>query len=111
MIKIKAYGDIHLFFKLEEKDRYMIELTKMKEDIMNAKDLDMLVFCGDLMHTNYNMDNPVMIDIFNFVADIVQICKKKNIIFRNIKGTSSHDCQIVECLDRIYKNEIGRAHV
>lgn len=105
MIKIKAYGDIHLFFKLEEKDRYMIELTKMKEDIMNAKDLDMLVFCGDLMHTNYNMDNPVMIDIFNFVADIVQICKKKNIIFRNIKGTSSHDCQIVECLDRIYKND------
>lgn len=105
MIKIKAYGDMHLFFKLEEKDRYMIELTKMKEDIMNAKDLDMLVFCGDLMHTNYNMDNPVMIDIFNFVTDIVQICKKKNIIFRNIKGTSSHDCQIVECLDRIYKND------
>ena len=82
------------------------ELAKLKEElILNPP--NMLVFCGDLCHMPYKADDIRFINTIKFVTEVVNICRKKNIQFRIIQGTSSHDGKIVEILSNIFSIPIS----
>ena len=50
-MKIRAYADLHLYYKREDMDRYNNEeLSELKKELFNNPP-DLLVFCGDLCHT------------------------------------------------------------
>ncbi len=104
MYKIRAYADLHLYYNKDDMQRYDDnELAKLKEElILNPP--NMLVFCGDLCHMPYKADDIRFINTIKFVTEVVNICRKKNIQFRIIQGTSSHDGKIVEILSNIFSN-------
>lgn len=104
-MKIRAYADLHLYYNKDDMDRYNNEeLLELKKELINNPP-DLLVFAGDLCHTTYKSDDIRFINIIKFITDIVNICRNKNILFRIIQGTSSHDGKIIDILQKIFKNE------
>ena len=104
-MKIRAYADLHLYYRREDMDRYNNEeLSELKKELFNNPP-DLLVFCGDLCHTTYKSDDIRFINIIKFITQIVDICKRKNVQFRILQGTSSHDGKIVSIIKNIFKNE------
>lgn len=105
MIKIRAYADLHLFFKREYMSEYITQLTDIITELQ-TNPVDLLVFAGDTMHKAYNMNEEEMKYIFSFIKSVVEVCEKNHILFRVIKGTASHDCKIVESLSEIYRDSL-----
>lgn len=104
-MRIRAYADLHLFVNKFDMDRYIQEeLEDIKTNLINDP-IDLLVFCGDLTHIPYRSDDIRFINTIKFITDIVDICRKKNILFRIIQGTSTHDGKIINILEKIFKNE------
>lgn len=105
MIRIRAYADLHMYYNKDEMDRYNnTELLDLKNNLLKDPP-DLLVLCGDLCHTTYKSDDIRFINIIKYATELVDICRVKNIQFRIIQGTSSHDGKIVSILKDIFKNE------
>lgn len=104
-MKIRTYADLHLYYNKDDMDRYNNEeLLELKKELIDNPP-DLLVFCGDLSHTPYKSDDIRFINTISFITQIVQICKAKNVQFRILQGTSSHDGKIVSILKTIFKSE------
>lgn len=104
-MKIRTYADLHLYVNKDDMDRYnKEELTILKNELIDNPP-DVLVFCGDLTHTPYRSDDIRFINVIKFITDVVNITRAKNIQFRIIQGTSTHDGKIINILEKIFKNE------
>lgn len=104
-MRIRAYADLHLYYNKDEIERYNNEELMELHNTLIQDPPDMLVFCGDLCHMTYKSDDPRFIHIIRFITKVVDICRSKNIQFRIIQGTSTHDGKIVSILKDIFKNE------
>lgn len=74
--------DVKLY---EELNNYFIQFIK------NEKDLNLIVIAGDLFDRVIKMNEFTAKIIMDFVMKIIELCKEKNILFRIIKGTKTHD--------------------
>lgn len=105
-MRIRTYADLHLFVNKDDMDRYIREELQDIKDNLISDPVDMLVFCGDLTHVPYRSDDIRFINTIKFITDIVNVCRKKKILFRIIQGTSTHDGKIVSILKKIFSNEL-----
>ena len=104
-MNIRVYSDLHLFYDKDDMNRYIYtELNDLKNELLNNPP-DYLVFCGDLCHKPYKSDDIRFINIINFITDVVNICTLKNINFRIIQGTSTHDGKIIQLLKYIFRDK------
>lgn len=105
IMNIRVYSDLHLFYDKDDMNRYIYtELNDLKNELLNNPP-DYLVFCGDLCHKPYKSDDIRFINIINFITDVVNICTLKNINFRIIQGTSTHDGKIIQLLKYIFRDK------
>lgn len=104
-MKIRAYADLHLFYSRQDMERYWnTELRELIENLENDSP-DMLVFCGDLCHIPYKNDDIRFIKTLQFMREVIEICRKKKIIFRQIRGTSTHDGEIITILKSVFQED------
>ena len=104
-MKIRVYADLHLYYRLDEMNRYDInELLDLQNELI-LHPVDMLIFAGDLTHKVYSTDDLRFVNCMRFVARVREICQQTNTQFRIIKGTSTHEGKVIDVLKKIYEDD------
>ena len=87
---IVVLSDVH-FGALDSK-QLMTELgSEFIDKIEEMPIIDMIIIDGDLYNSKLSLNSSHSKAAFIFLAKLCEIAKKKNVVIRIIKGTSSHD--------------------
>lgn len=84
-------SDVHLGSK---RNRAADIITNLNNSLLNKeqnKDLDILVFAGDLFDNLLSLQDDSVTDIFLWFGKLFSFCEKYDIILRVLEGTPSHD--------------------
>lgn len=69
--------------------------------IESLKVLDFIVIAGDLFDSRISLNSEHAKQLFYFLRDLIQICSRRNIKLRILKGTESHDNKQLEIIKYI----------
>lgn len=83
-----SLNDIH--FGIKESKRVYEELQIVK-DFLNENDVDILTINGDYFDCKLSVGDPATFYAVSFFDELIKIVRNKNIIFRVLQGTKSHD--------------------
>lgn len=82
-----------------ESDRLFTELNEeFIKYVKSMKLIDFIVIAGDLFDTKLSLNSDHVRGIFGFLKELADLCVKKNIKLRIIKGTESHDNKQLDVL-------------
>lgn len=82
-----------------ESDRLFHELDEeFIKYVKSMKLIDFIVIAGDLFDTKLSLNSEHVRGIFAFLKELADVCVKKNIKLRIIKGTESHDNKQLDVL-------------
>ena len=82
-----------------ESDRLFYELDEnFIKYIKSMKLIDFIVIAGDLFDSKLSLNSEHVRSIFAFLKELADLCVKKNIKLRIIKGTESHDNKQLDTL-------------
>ena len=102
---IASIADIHIANKVMSWKEYKYQLKHgVIEKLEQMRFLDMIVVCGDMLHTQISMNSDYANVFFWFVSKLVKIAKKKDAIIRIIKGTKSHDLDQLDTI-KFYEDD------
>lgn len=68
------------------------------------KSCDIIFLAGDLFDKAISLKDVEIADIFDFIFELMDFCKRHGIILRVLEGTTSHDFHQSRILDVIFKN-------
>ena len=82
-----------------DSDRLFYELDEnFIKYIKSMKIIDFIVIAGDLFDSKLSLNSEHVRNIFAFLKELADLCVKKNIKLRIIKGTESHDNKQLDTL-------------
>lgn len=103
--KIYCIADIH--FGKKDDIRLFNELQKFVEDIKKDKDANAIIICGDLFDRVVRMNEQASRLCINFVHMLNDISKERNVPFRILKGTKTHDFNQLVNFKALERNNIN----
>lgn len=89
-LKLAFISDIHLYHNRVPTERMLRGLKKAFPDNRETGELDAIFIGGDLFDQTAHLDSDVRA-IEMWMADLLYICKRWNIVLRVLEGTPSHD--------------------
>lgn len=105
-LRIAVASDIHLNHARNETSFILSNLRREFPDNEETGMLDIIVFAGDVFDGLLTVPEEEHIEISNWVADFLRMCKKRDITLIVLEGTPSHDrfqSQIFEVFNRTGK--------
>lgn len=91
VIKGASFSDLHM---LHRRTPTTLKITNLKQSIpdnQETADLDIIFFAGDVFDRLGDLSNEDIWEVKVWVAHVLRLCKKHNIILRILEGTPSHD--------------------
>lgn len=102
LIKGRNLNDLH--FGHHQSERMYNELEMFKDDLRD-NEVHILVLDGDYFDRKLTASEPAIFYAVSFFSELVEICKEKNIAFRVVQGTRSHDLNQIFTLFQHYEND------
>lgn len=90
-IKIAVFSDIHLGHRRNPTVEILRNLYVALPDSPETAELDALFFAGDVFDDLLSLTDADLFEIDMWIAYVLRLCKKYNIVCRVLKGTPSHD--------------------
>lgn len=90
-IQIAFISDIHLAHPRTSTSHIIENLRKAFPDDAQTAKIDILFFAGDVFDRLMNLPQEEVDEIQEWIADLLKICVKHDIIIRVLEGTPSHD--------------------
>lgn len=84
-------SDVHLGNNLTKTDFIISNLNKHLPDNENTQELDILFITGDLFDKALMLTDPDSFAVKVWIYRLLNLCKKRDIVLRVLKGTPSHD--------------------
>jgi DNA repair exonuclease SbcCD nuclease subunit len=88
---ILSCSDIHLGHRRTD-TKYII--NNLNKYICNDKvlsNIDLLILAGDVFDSQLTLSSPDIPDIDFWIANLLRLCNKHNVVIRVLEGTPSHD--------------------
>ena len=89
MLKGLVINDIH--FGIKESKRIYDELFQFKKYLQENKEINFLIINGDYFDCKLSIGDPASFYAVNFFSELIEIVKERDIWFRVVQGTRSHD--------------------
>jgi len=102
-VKGLVVGDLH--FGIKDSKRLYDELSIVKDYIAN-NDLDLLLLNGDYFDCKLSLTESAAFYAVSFFHELIKLVKEKNLIFRMIQGTRSHDLNQLNMF-KSYENDLN----
>lgn len=84
-------GDLHFLHRLVATGFIIDNLDKVFLDPVETPKIDMICFTGDIFDTRGSLSDPAVPRIQEWIARILKMAAKHNIMVRVLKGTPLHD--------------------
>lgn len=84
-------SDVHLGHRKTPTERTVRSLHKAFPDTPDTGNLDAIFITGDFFDRFLNLPDDDVYEIHSFIAYLLVLCKKRDIILRILEGTPSHD--------------------
>lgn len=91
VLRIATISDIHLGHPNTNTFHITANLRKAFADNEETAKLDMILFAGDVFDRLLTLPQAEVDEISDWIADLLMICCKHNILVRILEGTPSHD--------------------
>lgn len=104
--KLAVLSDIHLGHKRTSTIEIIKNLRKALPDDSQTAELDMVVLAGDVFDGLLTLPQDEVSDIDAWIAHLLRLCKKHDIMLRVLEGTPSHDWKQSERF--VTMNEAGQ---
>lgn len=89
-MKILVFSDVHAGLMNPEQTYHILKVN-IYDRVKERNDIDVLICDGDFFHTKLSLNSKSATLAIFFIQSLAQLCYEKNIMFRMIKGTKSHD--------------------
>ena len=90
-LKIAVVSDIHLGHRRNPTNEIISNLMKAFPDNSETGELDIIFIAGDIFDDLLMLSNEDVWEIKIWVASLLRLCKKHDILLRVLEGTPSHD--------------------
>lgn len=90
-VKIAVFSDIHLGHRRNPTVEIIRNLYAALPDNQETADLDALFFAGDVFDDLLSLTDSDLFEIDMWIAYVLRLCKKYDIVCRVLEGTPSHD--------------------
>jgi len=90
-LSIAVASDIHLGHKRNETTHILQSLRQAFPDSAQTAKIDLLVFAGDVFDGLLQLPADTVAEIYEWIHEILRLCKKHDIVIRVLEGTPSHD--------------------
>lgn len=84
-------GDLHLLHRLVSSASIIDNLDTVFTNPVETAKIDMICFTGDVFDGRGSLDHPAVPRIQEWIARVLKMAKKHNIMVRVLKGTPLHD--------------------
>lgn len=91
--RLAVVSDIHLGHRKNDTDYIITNLEKAFPDDAQTAQLDLIVLAGDVFDGLLTLPEQSVGEIDLWIAKLLRLCKKHNIVLRVLEGTPSHDRQ------------------
>lgn len=88
---IASISDIHLGNRRTSTEFIVNNLNKYLSNDLVLADIDLLILAGDVFDTQLMLSSEDIPIIQGWIAKLLLLCKKHNVILRILEGTPSHD--------------------
>lgn len=100
-IRIALLSDIHLGHRKTPTEGMIDALKRAIPDDETSSLLDAIFITGDLFDRFLNLPNDVVFEIHAWIAQLLRICKRRDIVLRVLEGTPSHDWKQARLVESI----------
>jgi DNA repair exonuclease SbcCD nuclease subunit len=90
-LNIVNIGDIHLLHRLVTSAFIIDNLDTVFTDPVETPKIDMICFTGDIFDTRGSLSDPAVPRIQEWIARVLKMAKKHDILVRVLEGTPLHD--------------------
>lgn len=90
-LKIALLSDVHLGHRKTPADEIIRSLKVALPDNETTSTLDAIFITGDLFDRFLNLPSEEVFEIHAFIAYLLRVCKRRDILLRVLEGTPSHD--------------------
>lgn len=90
-LRIAVFSDVHLGHRRTSTESIINNLKRDIPDTAETAELDAIFIPGDLFDRLLNLDNDNVYEIHAWIARLLRICKRRDIVLRVLEGTPSHD--------------------
>jgi UDP-2,3-diacylglucosamine pyrophosphatase LpxH len=90
-LKIATVSDIHLGAKRTPTRDIIKNLKAAFPDNQETAELDMICLVGDVFDTLLSLNDEDLVEIDFWIAHLLRLCKKHDIVLYVLEGTPSHD--------------------
>jgi DNA repair exonuclease SbcCD nuclease subunit len=90
-LNIAVFSDVHLGHRRTPTESIIENLKRDIPDTAATADLDVLFIPGDLFDRLLNLPDNTVYEIHAWIARLLKICKRRDIVLRVLEGTPSHD--------------------
>ena len=101
-MRLLVLSDIHLFNRRTKTEHIAKNIKHMLTSYIKTK-IDMIVIPGDLFDRLAVVDDDDLIIFIDLMDFIIRYCANKDIVFRIMKGTPSHDNDQIQIIDALLK--------
>lgn len=101
-MKMLVLSDIHLFHRRTPTKHIAKNIKKMLSSYLKIK-IDMIAISGDLFDRLAVFDDDDVLEFIDLMDFIIRYCANKDIVFRILKGTPSHDNDQIQVIDALIK--------
>jgi len=103
-LKVVIITDLHFDVPSVPVEVLIKHLNKwLHENREIIKEADLFIINGDVFHRAVTLMNSNIIDIVNWMVDLLTICKRYNLIVRILDGTCSHDYHQSKIFNPLFK--------
>lgn len=86
-----VFSDIHLGHTRNPTKEIILNLNVALPDNAETAELDIIWLAGDIFDDLFSLNNRDVLEIDIWIARLLRICKKYDILLRVLEGTPSHD--------------------
>jgi hypothetical protein len=113
-LSIAVISDIHLGHRRNTACDMVTALRAALPNNEETADLDIIFLAGDVFDRLLNLPMDDVGEIDNWIADLLNMCARKNIMLRILEGTPSHDwgqSTRFETIAQVLKSPVDMRHV
>lgn len=100
-LNIAVLSDVHLGHRKTPVEGTIEALKRAIPDDETSSRLDAIFITGDLFDRFLNLPNEVVFEIHAWIAHLLRVCKRRDIVLRVLEGTPSHDWKQARLVESI----------
>lgn len=103
-LRIATFSDVHLGHRRTPTESIIANLKRDVPDTAATSDLDVIFIPGDLFDRFLTLPGTDVYEIHAWIAQLLRICKRRDIVLRVLEGTPSHDWKQSRLVESINEN-------